>query len=80
MEEDWSPSGGLNMSRIDNVVFRFAFVDIGGNTGLANAGTLRIYARNHNVVKIESAVLKSIPARHRLHPVMNITRLVACAA
>lgn len=56
-EEDWAPNGALNMSRIDNVVFRFAFVDIGGNTGLANAGTLRIYARNHNVVKIAGGML-----------------------
>uniref|UniRef100_A0A6C0IVF3 Major capsid protein N-terminal domain-containing protein n=1 Tax=viral metagenome TaxID=1070528 RepID=A0A6C0IVF3_9ZZZZ len=53
-EEDWSPSGALNMSRIDNVVFRFSFVDIGLSTGLANAGQLSIYGRSHNVVKIET--------------------------
>jgi len=56
-EEDWAPSGALNMSRIDNVVFRFAFVNIGGGTGLANAGAIRLYARSHNVVKIAGGML-----------------------
>lgn len=56
-EEDWAPSGALNMSRIDNVVFRFAFSDIGGGTGLQNNGVLRIYARSHNVVKIAGGML-----------------------
>jgi Large eukaryotic DNA virus major capsid protein len=51
-EEDSSPSGALNMSRIDNVVFRFAFIDVAGGSGLAEAGSLMIFARNHNVVKI----------------------------
>lgn len=56
-EADWAPSGALNMSRIDNVVFRFTFTAIAGGTGLANAGTLRIYGRNHNVVKIAGGML-----------------------
>jgi hypothetical protein len=79
-EEDWAPNGALNMSRIDNVVFRFAFADIGGGTGLANSGTLRLYARNHNVVKIAKSGKKSIPVRPRMHTRMNITRLIACAS
>lgn len=57
-EEDSSPSGSLNMSRIDNVVFRFAFVNIGGGTGLEYPGQLRIFARNFNVISHDVKSIK----------------------
>jgi hypothetical protein len=79
-EEDWAPSGALNMSRIDNVVFRFSFINIGVATGLLNSGILRIYARSHNVVKIKLAVLKSITFNRVLHNSINTNRLVSCVA
>lgn len=50
-EDDASPSGAINMSRIDSVVMRFTMTGISGS-GLAESGTIRVYARSHNVVKI----------------------------
>ena len=82
-EEDWAPNGALNMSRIDNVVFRFAFVNIGGgnSTGLMNAGTVRIYARSHNVVKIAKLTgEKNIPDCLKLHIETVTNGLASCAA
>lgn len=80
-ELDSAPSGALNMSRIDNVVFRFAFVDIGGSTGLNFAGLLRIFARSHNVVKIARTYWqKKYPVGLRLHTERQTNLFVACAA
>lgn len=80
-EEDSSPSGALNMSRIDNVVFRFAFINVAGGTGLAEAGSLMIFARNHNVVKIANSFgMKNITEHVSRHTHVFANRLVACAA
>lgn len=51
-EEASSPSGSLNMSRIDNVIMRLTFPSIGGTAGLANAATLYVFGVSHNVVKV----------------------------
>ena len=61
-EEDWAPSGSLNMSRIDNVVFRFAFTKINAS-GLANDGELRIYAKSYNVKFYDTK--RDTPAKSR---------------
>ena len=44
--EQHQPSGSVNMSRIDNATFNFVL-----NSGAAS-GTLRVYARNYNVLRI----------------------------
>lgn len=62
-EEDASPSGGINLSRIDSCLMRFTMTNIGAGTGLANPGTIRIYGRSHNVVKIAGGMLIQLLTR-----------------
>jgi hypothetical protein len=52
-EQDVSPSGSANVSRIDNVVYQLEFTtDSDGSSALTQDGLLYVYARNHNVMKI----------------------------
>lgn len=51
--EDVKPSGSVNLSRIDNVVLRLTFPT---SQAFAWSGTVRVYARSKNVIKIVSGM------------------------
>lgn len=52
-EEDVAPSGSLNASRIDNIVYCIEFAkNADGGSALENDGEVTIYARNLNVMKV----------------------------
>lgn len=51
--EQHQPSGSVNMSRIDNTTFNYTLT-----TGSAT-GSIRVYARNVNVLRVMAGILKS---------------------
>lgn len=53
--ESSSPSGTINLSRVENVRMNFSFDSVGG---LAENTTLLVFARNKNVVTVGSGVAK----------------------
>lgn len=53
--ESWKPTGSINMSRLDTVVLSVETAGKSG-TGVTERGTLWVYSRNFNILKITSGM------------------------